>query len=108
MLNEALRLVRVYHDLTQSELSRDLQISNSYLSEIEAGKKQPTLDVLAKYSERFDVPVSSLLFFSEKLSENGAIDRVRQVTAKKVLSLLKWVEEKNDKGSSRSAKQKAA
>ncbi|MEY4765257.1 MAG: hypothetical protein RI907_1930, partial [Pseudomonadota bacterium] len=45
MLNEALRLVRAYHDMSQSELSVQLGISNSFLSEIESGKKQPTLDL---------------------------------------------------------------
>lgn len=96
MLHEALRLIRAYHDLSQTELCAELSISNSFLSEIESGKKQPTLDLLRKYSERFDIPMSSLLFFSESLDQ-GLTGRLRQTTAKKVVSLLQWVEQKSAK-----------
>ncbi|CAB3823393.1 hypothetical protein LMG26684_00701 [Achromobacter mucicolens] len=97
MLNEALRLIRVYHDLSQSQLSSELGVSNSYLSEVESGKKSPSLDLLGKYSEKFDVPVSSLLFFSETLDNGRVTDRLRVGVAKKVVSILKWVEQKNSK-----------
>ncbi len=96
MLHEALRLIRAYHDLSQTELCAELSISNSFLSEIESGKKQPTLELLRKYSERFDIPMSSLLFFSESLDQ-GLTSKLRQTTAKKVVSLLQWVEQKSAK-----------
>lgn len=96
MLSEALRLVRSYHDMTQTELASVLGVSNSYLSEIESGKKQPSLDLLEKYGRYFDVPVSSLLFFSENI-DGGVTNKVRLGIAKKVVSLLQWVEEKNAK-----------
>ena len=95
MLGEALRLVRVYHDLSQSELCSELGVSNSYISEIEGGKKQPTLELLQKYSEEFSIPVSSLLFFSENLDDPRPTDRLRTVAAKQVIALLQWVENKN-------------
>lgn len=94
MLNEALRLLRAYHDISQSELCIDLGVSNSYISEIESGKKQPTLDLLSKYSKRFDIPVSSLLFFSENM-DSGVTEKLRIGAAKKVVSLLQWVEQRN-------------
>lgn len=95
MLNEALRLVRVYHDLSRSELCVQLGISNSYLSEIESGKKQPTLEVLNRYGEHFDIPVSSLLFFSDSLHQTGLTRNLRVGVAKKVLALLQWLEAKS-------------
>lgn len=98
MLHEALRLIRAYHDLSQSELCVELGISNSYLSELESGKKQPTLDLLNRYSARFAIPVSSLLFFSENLDE-GVTKNLRLGAAKKVISLLQWVENKSVKKS---------
>ena len=98
MLHEALRLVRAYHDLSQTELCVELGISNSYISEIESGKKQPTLDLLNRYSTRFGIPVSSLLFFSENLHD-GVTKSLRLGAAKKVISLLQWVEAKSAKKS---------
>lgn len=97
MLHEALRLIRSYHDLSQSELSVRLGISNSYLSEIESGKKQPTLEVLQRFSEEFDLPLSSLLFFSEGLDKPQPTDGIRAFAAKKAIALLQWVEQKNEK-----------
>ncbi len=91
MLDEALRLIRVYHDLTQTQLSYELGISNSFLSEIESGKKTPSLELLGKYSNRFDIPVSSLLFFSENLEQSKVTDKVRVGVARKVIALLGWV-----------------
>jgi len=95
MLNEALRLIRAYHDISQTHLCSELGISNSYLSEIESGKKSPSLDLLKKYSEYFDVPVSSLIFFSENLDNTKISDKLRVGTARKIVSILQWVEQKN-------------
>lgn len=95
MLSEALRLIRAYHDISQTQLCSELGISNSYLSEIESGKKSPSLDLLKKYSEYFDVPVSSLIFFSENLDNTKITDKFRVGVARKIVSLLKWVEQKN-------------
>lgn len=90
MLGEALRLIRVYHDLTQTQLSFELGLSNSFLSEVEAGKKTPSLEILGKYSDRFDIPMSSLLFFSESLDNNKFTSSVRISVGKNVLALLNW------------------
>ncbi len=43
MLGEALRLIRVFHDLKQNELARQLGVSQSHLSDIERGEKTPSL-----------------------------------------------------------------
>ncbi|MFA7243082.1 MAG: helix-turn-helix transcriptional regulator [Sulfuricellaceae bacterium] len=95
MLNEALRLIRAYHDISQTKLCSELGISNSYLSEIESGKKSPSLDLLKKYSERFDIPLSSLIFFSENLDNTKISDKLRVGTARKIVSILQWVEQRN-------------
>ncbi len=53
MIAEALRLLRTYHNTTQSQLAADLGISKSYLSEIESGKKRVTLDLFRQYSRSY-------------------------------------------------------
>ena len=42
MFGEALRLVRSFHQITQSDLSKALGISRSYLSEVESNRKSPS------------------------------------------------------------------
>jgi transcriptional regulator with XRE-family HTH domain len=97
MLNEALRLIRAYHDLSQTQLCVELGVSNSYLSEIESGKKTPSLDLLQKYSSYFEIPVSSLIFFSENLDNSKITDKLRVGTAKKIISILQWNEQRSNK-----------
>lgn len=97
MLNEALRLIRVFHDLKQNELADKLEISKSYLSEIESGRKTPSTDLIESYAALFDLPVSSIWFFNERLrdgSDAGVLDRARGVVSEKVLNFLRMVEQK--------------
>lgn len=95
MLNEALRLVRVFHDLSQKELAEKLGISKSYLSEIEAGKKTPTLALLNYYSEVFDIPVSSIMFFSENLNNSTRTEQLRTFVSSKILAILNFIAERS-------------
>ncbi|HDL8800735.1 TPA: helix-turn-helix transcriptional regulator, partial [Yersinia enterocolitica] len=71
MINRALKTIRLFHNIKQSELADKLCISKSYLSELESGKKTVSFDILEKYSNNFDIPVSSLVFFAERINEPG-------------------------------------
>ena len=95
MLNEALRLIRSFHDMNQTDLAERLGISNSYLSELESGKKTPTLEVIEKYAEVFKMPSSSILFFSEQLNNGEKSEKTRKQISKKVIKILEWVSEKS-------------
>jgi len=96
MLNKALKLIRAFYDISQSELSDSLGISKSYLSEIESGKKQPTIEILNKYSAQFDIPLSSILFFSENMDSKKITDKLRVGIAKKIVSILEWNQTRNE------------
>lgn len=96
MLNRALRLLRTYHQFNQVELAGRLEISNSYLSEIEKGDKTPSLELLEKYSTLFKMPVSSIMLFSESIEGNKKPGtKLRVAAADKILRLLEWLEERN-------------
>lgn len=91
-LGAALRSLRVFHDLSQTEAATKLEISKSFLSELEAGKKDPTLALLSRYAEVFSVPLSSLLFFAEQMGAKPANAAVAGI-APKVIRLLDWIAE---------------
>lgn len=92
MLNEALRLIRVFHDLKQFELAEKLGVSKSYISEIEKGTKTPSLELVEKYSNFFKLPVSAIMFFAEELPSARTGEKVRSKIADKVLDILRFVE----------------
>jgi len=85
MLSDVLKLVRQYHRLDQKSAAAQLGISTSYLSEMESGKKDPTLKVIEKYQEVFDLPTSSLLFIAESLKEGK-----KKSISQKAVNILKW------------------
>ena len=95
MINEALKMIRVFHDLTQAELAEKLDVSKSHVSGIEGGRKTPTLDLLQRYAAVFDVPLSSIMFFSENLGDQSAADRARGIVAKKIVALMSFIAERS-------------
>ena len=96
MINKALKVIRQFHDLKQVDLANQLGISKSYLSEIEAGKKPASLELLNKYSEVFDIPVSSLIFFSENIGKEGlSSSKFKKAVASKIVNVMEWFVEKN-------------
>lgn len=97
MINRALKAIRQFHGLTQAELADKLGMSKSYLSEIESGKKSVGFDLLEKYSMLFDIPVSSLVFFSENMANaNSVPEKFRSVLAGKILTIMEWMAAKNE------------
>ena len=94
MINRALKLTRQFHRLSQGEAAARLEISKSFLSEIEAGKKAPTLDLLNRYAAAFGIPASTLLLFSENSDDPERA--IKQKPARKVIQFLEWAAD--DKG----------
>jgi transcriptional regulator with XRE-family HTH domain len=92
MLGEALRLIRVYHDLKQKQVAEKLRISTSYLSEIEKGHKTATLDLIQRYSDEFSIPVSSIMFFAESVEGKGSYEQARSFVAGKMIGLMQFLE----------------
>jgi len=64
-LGRILKACRKFNRMTQGELGEKLKLARSYISQIESGKKVPTLKVLQSYSKIFDIELSALFFFSE-------------------------------------------
>lgn len=96
MISEALRLIRVFHDLKQFEVAERIKVSKSHISEIENGNKTPSLDLIEKYSVEFKIPVSAIMFFAEELPNAKRGEKVRTKIASTVLDLLSFIEKKAD------------
>lgn len=69
MIGDILKRTRMIYGYKASEMSELLQISKSYLSEIENNKKKPSLDLLEKYSEIYGMKLSSLILLSESYED---------------------------------------
>ena len=91
MVNRALRLIRAYHNMNLSVAAERVGLSKSYISEMERGRKKVSLDVLEKYSVAFDLPISSLMLFAERVEDGGFSEESRIYVANKALKMLEWV-----------------
>ncbi len=97
MINKALKIIRQFHKLKQSELADKFSMSKSYLSEIESGKKPASFELLEKYSTEFDIPASSLVFFSESLSgKKGVSEKFRSAFSGQILEIMEWFVDKDE------------
>lgn len=98
MLHKALRLIRQYHQESIADLSLVLNIPKEKISDLESGVSSPSVDVLQRYAIHFDIPVSSLVFFSETLGTQGRLSKkLRLNLAGKILDVVEWVSKKNEK-----------
>ncbi|MDB5554463.1 MAG: transcriptional regulator [Rhizobium sp.] len=88
MINDALRLLRLYLGLSQKELSTQLEMSQSMISEIENGSKSVSIEVLEKYSTKFEIRMSNLLFFAEELDGEPVKTKGKLIIANSALLLL--------------------
>lgn len=61
LLGNRIRSLRRKHGWTQVEMAEMLGVDRSYLSEIETGKKDPSLRVLKTIADGFELSLSQLL-----------------------------------------------
>lgn len=92
MISNALRLLRRFKGLTQTEMAQRLGVAKSWISAIESGKKEPTLNLLQSYALVLDIPLSSILFFSEQIDASKSSERARSFVSKKVLAILDFID----------------
>lgn len=96
MFGQALKLLRRYQGLNQSALAKTLGVSRSYISELESGNRTPSLDLLNRYADVFNIPTSSLVFFAEALQDeenrSSRLEMAKGVIAKKIIALLTFLD----------------
>jgi transcriptional regulator with XRE-family HTH domain len=86
-IGEALKLIRTINGLTQAELADELDLSNTYISELERGNRDPSLSVIKRYADFFEIPVSSIMLFAEEMEGGGKSKRVVSNLLARVLKI---------------------
>lgn len=88
MIQDALRTLRSYNTLRQNELAKKLEISASFLCEIETGRKLPNLKLLQKYAEIFEIPISDIFYLQD------AIDNNLSALNESIFKIIEWLDNK--------------
>lgn len=69
-MSETLKLLRIFFGYKSVEMAKKLNISQSFLSEVENGKKNATLELLNQYSKVLNIKVSTIVLLSESLEND--------------------------------------
>lgn len=78
---------------SQRELGEKVDVSESFVSKVESGKKQPSREVTTKFSEVFNVTTDYLLGRSEDPELNEEEDKVVSEEGKNIMSLIESLPE---------------
>ena len=90
-IGKAIKLCRIRKSMSQTEIARLANISISYLSLLERGKRDPNLTTVEKISAALNVPVSILMFLAADSDEMSQIDP--QLAEKLSYAALRLIEE---------------
>jgi len=85
--NKALKAFRVFNRMTQQELAEKLDLSKSFISEMESGKKPATAQIIDRYSELFGVPSWEILYLGSAYDNKKFENKLTS----KLLSLIDWI-----------------
>lgn len=86
----SVRFCRQQKRITIPELARRAELSTSYLSLVERGKREPSFDALNEICRALQVPMSVLIFLGSDPSElSGLTEEVREKLSSAVLKLLR-------------------
>jgi transcriptional regulator with XRE-family HTH domain len=92
MLYRALKMIRIYHNLTQVQLAEKIKLQASFICELEKNKKKPSIETLEQYAKCFNIPISNIMLFSEHLeNEKPSVHKIRIKCADKILKMLEWI-----------------
>ena len=72
-LGKRIRGLRRLKGLTQQKLAYELNVSVSFLSNIERGIKKPQPDLLEKLAQTLSVPGDELFFFPDKEQKTASM-----------------------------------
>lgn len=93
-IGRRLRELREEQGVTQEKLAYECGRSKSFLSEIEAGKKLPSLSTLADFAARLGVRPFDLLVFPEVGVRERLTDRVRTLSIEEVEAVERFLSER--------------
>ena len=87
MFGDTLRKMRMIYGISAKEFSERLGVSTSFLSMIETDKKKPSIELLSKCADIFEISLSALVLLSESY-EKAKADGVTNAFIKKAMHIV--------------------
>jgi transcriptional regulator with XRE-family HTH domain len=74
-LGKALKICRAAKNMSLEDVSSRTQISVSYLSRLENGRREAPFELVAKLASALDLPLALLVFLASEPNELKGIDK---------------------------------
>ena len=88
-ISKALKLCRTQRGLSKTALAERANLSISYLSLLEKGKRDPNLSTVNEICSALEVPVSIFMFLASDIGElEGVSDELAQMMSHTALKLM--------------------
>ena len=79
---QVIKLIRTADGLQQGQFAQSIDVSRAYLSQIENGRKEPSLSFLKRCSKELRVPLPLLLFSEQNPNDNdNVLAELREILA---------------------------
>jgi transcriptional regulator with XRE-family HTH domain len=98
---KAIRITRALADISQQELARALGTDPSYISLLEANKREPSRELLEKLAVAFKVPLHLLVLMATEESDTGSGKEKRLSEIAETLANLLFTEDDHEHGRTR-------
>ncbi len=100
-MGKLISLLRTAQGLSQTGLASELSITRAYLSQVENGHKEPSLVLLRKIAEFFDIPLAVLLA-DENETDPLMMDELKRMLGEVLVIKLSMAEHRNKSGKKKS------
>jgi len=106
-MGKLINMLRKVNGLTQARLAKELGVTRAYLSQVENGHKEPSLVLLRKIAEFFEIPLA-VLVADENETDPQMMNELKRMLGEVLVIKLSMAEHRTKSGKKKSkAKMKA-
>lgn len=87
-IGKAIKMCRVQRNLTQAELAKKVGLSDSYISLMEQGKRDPSMSTIESIADALHVPLFILVFLASDKVESELGEELTEKLSKMALTLI--------------------
>lgn len=85
--NNVYRLLRIARDMRVKDVADALGVTPAYISAIEAGKREPSLDLIPAYAHTLGVDENTLFYFRDSKNRPGTFEKFLLALLNKIVAL---------------------
>jgi transcriptional regulator with XRE-family HTH domain len=82
-MQKILLRIRLNANINQSKLARKIGLCRSLISKVEIGSRKPTLELIEKYHEFFNIELSEIFYCATRQTEQEACEALENFLTKK-------------------------